>query len=509
MADIHYGATLTDFLAAAVARFPQRPATYFAGQTLTYSELDAQVAAAAGALREMGVRPGDRVAILLPNCPQHVVVFFAILRLGAVVVEHNPRYTAHELTPLLAHHGARVAIAWEDIAPTVSAQVETTISVSLTEPLPLSGAPVEPHPATLADAALILYTSGTTARPKGVVLTHGNLAANCLQLETQAPLRAGHERFLAALPMFHSYGLTMSVLLAVRCAAEIILLAAPHTDAVTEALATRRPTWMPGVPAIYERAMNYAATAADSESPSDLGGVRYSISGAASLPSRIIDPWEARTGGMLVEGYGLTETSPVLTINPLDDTRRAGTIGLPLPDTQLRIGDPADLSRTQPDGVAGEILARGPQVFGGYLADAPATSAAFHEGWFRTGDMGVREPDGHIRLVGRIKEIIITGGFNVYPGEVEEALASHPDIAQAAVVGTPRSDGSEDVAACVVLAPGARVDEAALREHCRGLLARYKVPQRFFAMDKLAEDQLGKLRRRDVQRDLLARLHRD
>ena len=514
MAEIHYGATLTDFLKAAVAKFPQRPATYFAGHTLTYSELDAQVAAAAGALREKGVRPGDRVALLLPNCPQHVVAFFAILRLGAVVVEYNPRYTAHELTPLLAHHGALVAIAWEDIAPTVSAQVETTISVSLTEPLPLSGAPVEPHPATLADAALILYTSGTTARPKGVVLTHGNLAANCLQLETQAPLHPGQERFLAALPMFHSYGLTMSVLLAVRCAAEIILLAAPHTDAVTEALATRRPTWMPGVPTIYERAM--AATPTDAAAagaasgagvPTDLGGVRYSISGAASLPSRIIEPWEKRTGGMLVEGYGLTETSPVLTINPLDDTRRAGTIGLPLPDTQLRIGDPADLSRTQPNGKAGEILARGPQVFGGYLADAPATTAAFHDGWFRTGDMGVREPDGHIRLVGRIKEIIITGGFNVYPGEVEEALTSHPDIAQAAVVGIPRSDGSEDVAACVVLAPGARLDESALREHCRGLLARYKVPQRFFAMETLAADQLGKLRRRDVQRDLLALLN--
>ena len=509
MADIHYGATLTDFLASAVARFPQRPATYFAGHTLTYSELDAQVAAAAGALREMGVRPGDRVALLLPNCPQHVVAFFAILRLGAVVVEHNPRYTAHELTPLLAHHGARVAIAWEDIAPTVSAQVETTITVSLSEPLPLNGTPVDPHPAALADAALILYTSGTTARPKGVALTHGNLAANCLQLETQAPLRPGHERFLAALPMFHSYGLTMSVLLAVRCAAEIILLPAPHTDAVTKALTARRPTWMPGVPTIYERAMAATPAAADtaaSDAPADLGGVRYSISGAASLPSRIIEPWEARTGGMLVEGYGLTETSPVLTINPLDDSRRAGTIGLPLPDTQLRIGDPHDLSRTQPDGEAGEILARGPQVFGGYLADAPATAAAFHDGWFRTGDMGVREPDGHIRLVGRIKEIIITGGFNVYPGEVEEALTSHPDIAQAAVVGLPRSDGSEDVAACVVLAPGAQLHEPALRDHCRGLLARYKVPQRFFAMETLAADQLGKLRRRDVQRDLLALL---
>jgi len=168
MSDLEYDATLTDFLATAVANFPHRPATFFAGETLSYAELDTRIAAAAGALREMGIRPGDRVALLLPNCPQHVVAFFAILRLGAVVVEHNPRYTAHELTPLLAHHGAHVAIAWEDIAPTVSAQVETTISVSLTEPLPLSGTPVEPYPATLADAGVI--SSGTLRAPQARML---------------------------------------------------------------------------------------------------------------------------------------------------------------------------------------------------------------------------------------------------------------------------------------------------------------------------------------------------
>ncbi|XMN61746.1 AMP-binding protein [Corynebacterium sp. LaCa142] len=370
MSDLEYDATLTDFLATAVANFPHRPATYFGGETLSYAELDTRIAAAAGALREMGIRPGDRVALVLPNSPQHLIAFFAVLRLGAVVVEHNPQYTAHELAPLFAHHGARIALVWDKVAAVVDGMASTVIPVSLEAPLPLSGAPVPHREAALADAALILYTSGTTGQPKGVLLTHGNLAANCIQLEAQADLRPGHERFLATLPMFHSYGLTMSVLLAVRCAAEIILLPAPRPAAVVSALAQRRPTWMPGVPTIYERAMGELAAESASgvaaeqaaEQAADLGGVRYAISGAASLPARIIEPWQDRTGGMLVEGYGLTEASPVLTINPLGEGRRVGTIGKPLADTDLRIGDPADLDRSQPDGTPGEILARGPQV---------------------------------------------------------------------------------------------------------------------------------------------------
>lgn len=520
MSDLEYDATLTDFLATAVANFPHRPATFFGGETLSYAELDTRIAAAAGALREMGIRPGDRVALVLPNSPQHLIAFFAVLRLGAVVVEHNPQYTAHELAPLFAHHGARIALVWDQVAAVVDGLASTVIPVSLAAPLPLSGTPVPHRQAALADAALILYTSGTTGQPKGVVLTHGNLAANCIQLEAQADLRPGHERFLATLPMFHSYGLTMSVLLAVRCAAEIILLPAPRPAAVVGALAQRRPTWMPGVPTIYERAMHEfaaesgaesgaepsaaPATGATTEAAADLGGVRYAISGAASLPARIIEPWQDRTGGMLVEGYGLTEASPVLTINPLGEGRRVGTIGKPLADTELRIGDPDDLDRSQPDGTPGEILARGPQVFGGYLDNPAATREAFHGEWLRTGDMGVREADGHFRLVGRIKEVIITGGFNVFPSEVEHALLSHPTVGQAAVAGVPRADGSEDVAACLVLHPGATFDAEALREHCRGLLARYKVPRHFVVQEELPTDQLGKLRRRQVQDILVA-----
>lgn len=512
MSDLEYDATLTDFLATAVANFPHRPATYFGGETLSYAELDARIAAAAGALREMGIRPGDRVALVLPNSPQHLIAFFAVLRLGAVVVEHNPQYTAHELAPLFAHHGARIALVWDKVAAVVDGMASTVIPVSLEAPLPLSGAPVPHREAALADAALILYTSGTTGQPKGVLLTHGNLAANCIQLEAQADLRPGHERFLATLPMFHSYGLTMSVLLAVRCAAEIILLPSPRPAAVVGALAQRRPTWMPGVPTIYERAMGELAAESASEAAAeqaaeqaaDLGGVRYAISGAASLPARIIEPWQDRTGGMLVEGYGLTEASPVLTINPLGEGRRVGTIGKPLADTELRIGDPDDLDRSQPDGTPGEILARGPQVFGGYLGNPAATREAFHGDWLRTGDMGVREADGHFRLVGRIKEVIITGGFNVFPSEVEHALLSHPAVGQAAVAGVPRADGSEDVAACLVLHPGAAFDAEALREHCRGLLARYKVPRHFVVQEELPTDQLGKLRRRQVQEILMA-----
>ena len=500
MSDLEYDATLTDFLATAVANFPDRPATFFGGETLSYAELDTRIAAAAGALREMGIRPGDRVALVLPNSPQHLIAFFAVLRLGAVVVEHNPQYTAHELAPLFAHHGARIALVWDQVAAVVDGLASTVIPVSLAAPLPLSGAPVPHRQAALADAALILYTSGTTGQPKGVVLTHGNLAANCIQLEAQADLRPGHERFLATLPMFHSYGLTMSVLLAVRCAAEIILLPAPRPAAVVGALAQRRPTWMPGVPTIYERAMYEQAA----EQAADLGGVRYAISGAASLPARIIEPWQDRTGGMLVEGYGLTEASPVLTINPLGEGRRVGTIGKPLADTELRIGNPDDLDRSQPDGLPGEILARGPQVFAGYLDNPAATREAFHGEWLRTGDMGVREADGHFRLVGRIKEVIITGGFNVFPSEVEHALLSHPAISQAAVAGIPRADGSEDVAACLVLHPGATFDAEALREHCRGLLARYKAPRHFVVQEELPTDQLGKLRRRQVQDILVA-----
>ncbi|WP_293769735.1 long-chain-fatty-acid--CoA ligase [uncultured Corynebacterium sp.] len=545
---IDYGSTtLVDIYNSNAERNGELSATYFFGKTMDYADIDYQVNAAAAGLKAFGIRPGDRVAILLPNCPQHLIAFYAISKLGAVVVEHNPQYTAHELEPLFRNHGARVAIAWDKCAGMLdrlrgATDLETIVSVNIIDEMPLLqrvalSLPIgklkakrdaltgdAPHTVPWSnllssaiggegrnikypeispdDIALILYTSGTTGQPKGALLSHGNLASNALQVRKWIPdLGHRHERFLATLPMFHSYGFTMAVTLATLVGAEIILLPSPQVPLIMDIIKKHTPTYMPAVPTIYEKVMEAA-----NEQGIDLNGIRVSISGAAALPAEIVDKWEKLTGGMLVEGYGLTETSPVLTCNPISDKRRAGCIGLPIPDTEIRIGNPENLDETQPYGVEGEILARGPQVFQGYLDNADATAATFHNGWFRTGDQGVMDEDGYVRLVSRIKEIIITGGFNVYPGEVEETLINHPDIVKAAVVGLPRHDGSEDVVACVVLREGAELDPEGLKEFSRRELARYKVPRKFFHFEELAADQLGKLRRRQVQQDLIDRL---
>ena len=255
------------------------------------------------------------------------------------------------------------------------------------------------------------------------------------------------------------------------------------------------------MPTLYERIVKAAE---DQEIP--IKGVRAAFSGASTLPSDTVNKWENYTGGLLVEGYGLTECSPIIVGNPMSTDRRPGYVGIPFPDTQVRIANPDNLDETQPDGVEGEVLARGPQIFKGYLNNEEATEAAFHGEWFRTGDMGVMEEDGFIRLVSRIKEIIITGGFNVYPGEVEEILREHPSIDDVAVVGRPREDGSEDVVACLDLADGAALDPEGLKDYCRERLTRYKVPRTFYHFEELAKDQMGKIRRREVRDDLLSKL---
>ena len=234
--------------------------------------------------------------------------------------------------------------------------------------------------------------------------------------------------------------------------------------------------------------------------------IANSFSGAATLPVRTVARWEAFSGGLLVEGYGLTETAPVICANPMDGNHRPGYVGIPFPDTEVRIVNPENLDELMPDGQEGELLVRGPQVFKGYLNNPEATAETFHGDWFRTGDAGVMEEDGFVRLVARIKEIIITGGFNVYPAEVEEAMSDHRDIEDIAVVGRPREDGSEDVVACVTLRHGAALDPEGLKDFARERLTRYKVPRTFYHFDELAKDQLGKIRRREVQQDLLKML---
>ena len=536
-----------------LARNADKPATRFFGRSMTYGELDKEVRRAAAGLKAFGVRKGDRVAILLPNCPQHVIAFFAVQKLGGVVVEHNPLYTANELRPQFKNHGARVAIAWDKAADTLEAlrastDLETVISVDMTKAMPklqqlalripiakirkareqltvqssntvlktvpwetLLGSAIGGEGNDLAteaditpdDPALILYTSGTTGEPKGAVLTHKNLHANAWQgVAWVKDLQSdSQQRMLATLPFFHAYGLTFSLTLTVLIGSEVDLLPAPKMDLVMGSIKKFKPTFIPGVPTVFERIID----AANNEGL-NINGVNTGFSGAASLPVETIEAWERVTHGHLVEGYGLTETSPILIGNPGTADRRAGYIGIPFPDTEIRIVNPDNLDEDMPYGEPGEILARGPQVFSGYLNNKEATEQAFHDGWFCTGDLGVMEEDGFIKLVSRLKELIITGGFNVYPAEVETVMRTHPDVVDVAVVGRPREDGSEDVVACVTLRDGAPLDPEGLKDFARKNLTRYKVPRTFYHFEELPKDQLGKLSRRKVQEELLSRL---
>jgi long-chain acyl-CoA synthetase len=531
--------SLVGLLDDAVRRFPDRVALDFFGGTTTFAELGTQVARVAGALHALGVRHGDRVALVLPNCPQHVVAFYAALRLGAVVVEHNPLYTPEELGHQFADHGARVAVAWDKVAPVVQqvAPDATVIAVDLTRALPtakrwalrlplprvraaragltapapgtvswdrLPGAPLDPAvPGPSAtDVALLQYTGGTTGTPKGAILTHRNLLANAAQGRAWVPgLRDGEETFYAVLPLFHAYGLTLCLTFAVSIGATLVLFPRFDVDEMLAAVRRRRPTFLPAVPPIYAR----LATAAR-ERGADLTSIRFAVSGAMALPPATVELWESVTGGLLVEGYGMTETSPITLGNPFAPTRRTGAVGVPFPSTDIRIVDPEDPSVDRDRGEAGELLIRGPQVFSGYWNRPEETAAVLLPGgWIRTGDVVVMDDDGFVTVVDRIKELIITGGFNVYPSEVEDALRQLPGVRDAAAVGLPSPRGGEEVVAAVVPEDGATVDTAALREASREHLTAYKVPRRIVVVDDLPRSQLGKVLRREVRREILAR----
>ncbi|MGX9347062.1 long-chain-fatty-acid--CoA ligase [Microbacterium sp. KNMS] len=531
--------TLVDMMDASVAAFGRRTALEFFGAETSYRELGEQIERAAEGLRRLGVRRGDRVAIVLPNCPQHVVAFYALLRLGAIVVEHNPLYTARELRHQFEDHGARFAIVWDRVHDTVAGfpddvRVEGIVSVDLTRALPfamrlglrlplpsaraarakLTHRPSArrvttwesivgarrlsrrtPRPA-LDDIALLQYTSGTTGSPKGAMLTHRNLRANAMQGEAWVPgLRPGAETFYGALPLFHAYGMTLCLTFAMSIGARLVLFPTFDVDLVTKAARTSPPTFLPAVPPIYDRLARAAAQGAI-----DLRSIRFAISGAMSLPTATVRRWEEISGGVLVEGYGMTESSPVALGNPMGPTRRPGTVGVPFPSTDIRVVDPDDPTKDLAPGEAGELLLRGPQVFSGYWQRPAETRAALLEGgWLRTGDIATVSPDGFVTIVDRLKELIITGGFNVSPSEVEETLLSHPDVVDAAVVSLPRGQGGESVGASVVLREGAAAEPEALRDFCRTHLAAYKVPRRIDVVDELPRSLVGKVLRREVR----------
>ena len=533
---------LLRMIRASVEQYAKHTALVFFGARTTYSELGDQIDRVAEGLRKLGVKPGDRVALILPNCPQHVVAFYAVLRLGAIVVEHNPLYTPRELRHQFEDHGARVAIAWDKVCDTVldfpsDIRVSTLVSVDLTRAMPLGtrlalrlplpaarrareSLTAEPHGKGIVrwerllkhrriakkvhgpkadDIAVLQYTSGTTGSPKGAILTHRNLRANAEQGRAWVPgLKQGEENFYAVLPMFHAYGLTLCLTFAMSIGATLVLFPKFDVDLVLKAAKKHPPTFLPAVPPIYDR----LAQAAE-ERGADLSTVRFAISGAMALPPTTVERWERVTGGLLVEGYGMTETSPVAVGNPIGPSRRVGTVGVPFPSTEIRVVDPEDPGTDVGFGERGELLIRGPQVFAGYWNKPDATSETLlRDGWIRTGDIVEVAEDGFVRIVDRIKELIITGGFNVSPSEVEEALVGHPDVLEAAAVGLPGKNGGEEVAAAVVLRDGAALDEQGLREYSRRFLTPYKIPRRIVAVEELPKSLIGKVLRRKV-RDLL------
>jgi long-chain acyl-CoA synthetase len=347
------------------------------------------------------------------------------------------------------------------------------------------------------DIAALQYTGGTTGTPKGAVLTHRNLRANAAQGRAWMPgLVDGEETVHAVLPLFHAYGLTLCLTFSISVGATLVLLPRFDLDQMLAAILRRPPTFLPAVPPVYER-----LAAAARERGIDLSAIRYAISGAMPLPPEVVETWEAVTGGLLVEGYGMTETSPVALGNPASPSRRPGMVGVPFPSTEIRIVDPDDPAVDRPIGAAGELLIRGPQVFDGYWNRPEETAAVLlAEGWLRTGDIVVGDVDGFVRIVDRLKELIITGGFNVYPSEVEGVMREFPEVAEVAVVGVrSRGDTGEEVVAAVVPVAGTTLDQERVHAFTRERLAGYKVPRRIVVLPELPHSQIGKILRRVVR----------
>ncbi|WP_454049094.1 AMP-binding protein [Cellulomonas sp. Marseille-Q8402] len=527
----------------AAATWPERVAVDFLGAATTYAELAEAVSRGATVLRDLGVRAGDRVAIALPNCTSHMVAFYATLRLGAVVVEHNPTYTAAELEHQLADSGATVALVWEKAVPAAleaqpATEVRTVVAVDVSADLPRlkqlalrlplpaarrtraalratppAGTPVwhrllgaaAPLPAdhprpTAEDVALLQYTGGTTGTPKAAVLTHRNLVANAVQGQAWTQAEAGTETIYGILPFFHAFGLTLCLTYATRVGATLVAFPKFDPAAVLAAQRRRPGTFLPAVPPMLDRLAAAAET-----SKTDLTSFRYAISGAMSLSPETAARWERATGGLVIEGYGMTETSPVALGSPLSPARKPGALGLPFPSTDIRVVDQNDPTREVEPGEQGELLIRGPQVFSGYWGRPDETAdQLLPDGWLRTGDVVRLDERGFVVLVDRIKEMIVTGGFKVYPSQVEDKLRGMPGVREVAVVGLPGGDLGEKVVAAIVTELGAHVDIAAVREWCGERLARYAVPRELVILTELPRSQIGKVLRRVVRDDLMA-----
>ena len=528
---------LQRFLFESARRFPDRYAVYYFGARMTYRALAEETCRFANALRGLGVGKGDRVALMMPNCPQQLIAYYGTLTAGAVAVPTNPLYVERELQHQLADSGAETIVLLTKFVPTLRNVIEKTrvrnvIVANIKDYFPpilrllftLAKEQKEGHRADVGglpgvhrmsdllqrssaqapdvavapeDLALLQYTGGTTGVCKGAMLTHANLVANTVQTHYwMTDLKDGEETFMAVLPFFHVYGMTVAMNLAVMTAAMMILQPRFEVQEVLKAIHKLRPTIFPGVPTMYVAINNHSDV-----QKYDLRSIRACISGAAPLPVEVQNRFELLTGARLVEGYGLTEAAPVTHCNPIYGHRKAGSIGTPFPDVDAAIADLETGERGLPPGSTGELVLRGPQVMLGYWNNPEETRQALREGWLYTGDIAKYDEDGYFYITDRKKDIIIAGGFNISPREVEEVLFEHPKVREAVVVGIPDQYRGETVKAYVVLKDGQAATEEEIISFCRDRMARFKVPTAVEFRASLPKTMVGKVLRRVLREE--------
>jgi long-chain acyl-CoA synthetase len=488
---------LADNLVRTAALHPHRPAVRLDDTVLTYAELDDRSARVARLLALRGVEPGDRVALMLPNIPEFAIYYYGILRAGGVVVPMNPLLKEREVGYYLSDSQARLIIAWSGcVDGTRLGAWDAGTAVYVVDPAtpePLDA--VEPAGVVdrfASDTAVILYTSGTTGRPKGAELTHANLATN-VAIAASDLFRLGPEDVIfGGLPLFHSFGQTCGLNAAVSVGASLTLVSRFVPEKVLEVLARDRVTVFEGVPTMY-----VALLGVPDRAKYDVSALRVCVSGGAALPVEVLRGVEREFGCILLEGYGLSETSPVASFNHPDKVRKAGSIGTPIQGVAMRLVD--EFGKDVAPGDVGEIAIRGHNVMKGYWQRVDATTEAIPDGWFRTGDLAREDEDGYFFIVDRKKEMIIRGGYNVYPREIEEVLYEHPSVQEAAVIGIADPALGEEVGAAVVLRPGASVTADELREHIKRQVAAYKYPRHVWLMDALPKGPTGKILKREIR----------
>lgn len=523
---------LGDMLDQSVARFGARTVLDFLGRRMTYAELGEAVDHAARGLQDLGVKKGTRVALCLPNTPYYPVLFFATLKAGGIVVNVNPLYVERELTHLIKDSGAEV-IATCDIteihARVLKVAGEMGVRHVITCPIagalpPLKGiayrlfkraeigrAPSDarhltfdtllsakgrPTPVTVTpdEVAVLQYTGGTTGEPKAAMLSHANLVSNAdAMVVFVGGERPEQDRVLGALPLFHVFALTTVLTYSIRTGAEMILMPRFELAQLLKIIARTRPSYFPAVPTIYA-----AITAAAATQKVDLSSIRACISGGAPLPAEVRTAFEKATGALVVEGYGLSEASPIITCSPFDGSGKPGSAGVPFPGTTIEIRDREDPTRLLPIGENGEICARGPQVTQGYWHKPEATRDLFVDGALRTGDVGHLDEDGYLFIVDRIKDLILCGGYNVYPRVIEDALYEHPAVAEAIVIGVPDAYRGQAPKAFVKLVEGAEATPQALRDFLRDKISKIELPREVEIRDTLPKTLIGKLSKKEL-----------